>query len=192
MEEELTLPDEQKSSIAVREPTERLITDRDTEPTKSKAVVKDVYTESLESEWYDNAVFEVRFDDDTMNYIKLPIYEGQHTDERLQSLMNYSDASNLYDTIGTKLPAFRNQDGKWRVFVPNLLPRTEKLLFKTPLTRVSDRTIKPSIGLPILIGAFTGLALLTTFSLVFSMFFGLLMFLLNVPVVNSDIPGYVL
>lgn len=192
MEEELTLPDEQESSLTVREPTDRLITNRNSEPTKGEAVVKDVYTESSESEWYDHAVFEIRFDDDSINYIKLPIYEDQHTDERLQSLMNYSDASNLYDTIGTKLPAFKNNNGKWRVFIPNLLPRTEELLFKTPLTRVSDRKIKPSIGVPILIGCITSLALLTTFSLVVSMFLGLLIFLVNSPVINSDMLGYIL
>lgn len=194
MEEQLTEPTKDNNQISVREPTERLIDDRTATPEKGKAVIKDVQMKTANSNWYGYAVLKIRYSNEDEEKIVLPVYETDYVDVNLDLLLNYSSTDNLYGLIGTRLPAVKNNKGKWMIYIPSeRIPKVESLLFETSLTRVSGDSIKLSIGVPALIGVIAStFVLLSSTSYIFSLFIGVIVFLVTTPMIRVKMPGEIL
>ena len=193
MGKQLTEPVDEDNQIAVREPTERLMGQRTVDSEKGKAVIEDIQVKLASSNWHNHAVIKIRYDDRSKEKIVLPIYETDYMNENLNALMKYSGSNNLYEIIGTQLPAIKNHKGEWKIYIPSSeIPRLEDLLFRTPLSRVSTDSIKPSVGVPALIGITSILVLLPLSNFVFGFFTGVIAFLFTTPIVSFEMPGKVL
>jgi hypothetical protein len=147
MDKQIQTEYDENAQIAVREPTDRLLQERHHNVKKGSATIDDVYVEEANTDWYEYAVIEISYNSDTKDTLTIPIYEGSHTDERLESILKYTDSTDLYDLMGEEVPAFRSENGEWRIYVPNRFGSgIQEILFKSPMTRVSGVSIKPNLG----------------------------------------------
>lgn len=188
MDEKTQIKRSDTEQIAVGRRSNKLLPHIDIEK-KGTATIEDVSVESTNTNLVEYAVIDIRYNLEATDKLVIPIHEGEPTDERLELIIDYADAGNLHELISETFPAFRREDGKWRVYIPTgVTSSVQHILFHSQMTEVLDNGLKLNGILPAFFYIFLIVISLLLFSPVVSFAINIILsiFLLSV---EFKLPG---